>query len=69
MSITSLNMAATGGSNIRCFRDYLNEHPDVAREYEALKKESALKFPDNERQYADAKKAFVDEILRLTESE
>jgi GrpB-like predicted nucleotidyltransferase (UPF0157 family) len=51
------------------FRDYLNEHPEVARDYESLKKKSALKFPDNERQYAEAKKAFVDEILRLAASE
>jgi GrpB-like predicted nucleotidyltransferase (UPF0157 family) len=47
------------------FRDYLNEHPDVAREYESLKKSLALKYPNNERQYADAKKIFVDEVLRL----
>lgn len=48
------------------FRDYLNEHPDVAHKYEALKKELVLKYPGNERQYAEAKKVFVDEVLKLT---
>lgn len=47
------------------FRDYLNEYPDVAQKYEALKKELALIYPDNERKYTDAKKACVDEVLRL----
>ena len=49
------------------FRDYLNEHPDVARQYETLKKKSALKYPDDERLYAEEKKAFVDEVLRVAE--
>lgn len=51
------------------FRDYLNKHTEVARKYESLKKELALKYPDNERNYTDAKKAFVDEVLRLAENE
>ena len=49
------------------FRDYLNEHPDVARQYETLKKKSALKYPDDERLYSDAKKVFVDDVLRLAQ--
>ncbi|QTD39703.1 GrpB family protein [Sporosarcina sp. Te-1] len=48
------------------FRDYLNEHPDVAKSYETLKLELAQKYPDNERDYADAKKTFVDRIVALT---
>lgn len=51
------------------FRDYLNEHPDVAIEYETLKKELAVKYTNNERDYADAKKAFVDEVVELAEKE
>ncbi|WP_432361938.1 GrpB family protein [Sporosarcina sp. UB5] len=47
------------------FRDYLNEHRDIAQKYEALKQELALKYPDNERKYTDAKKACVDEVLEL----
>ncbi|MCG7343185.1 GrpB family protein [Sporosarcina sp. ACRSL] len=46
------------------FRDYLNDHPDIARQYEMLKKEAALKYPNNERLYTEAKKAFVDDVLK-----
>lgn len=49
------------------FRDYLNKHPDVAEDYEALKKELAEAFPTNERSYTDGKKGFVDKILLLRE--
>jgi len=49
------------------FRDYLNEHPEVANDYAALKKELAEAFPTNERSYTDGKKGFVDKILLLRE--
>ncbi|MFN7249905.1 MAG: GrpB family protein [Anaerobacillus sp.] len=45
------------------FRDYLNENPEKAREYETLKKRLALKYPNEERLYTDEKKKFVDDIL------
>ncbi|WP_346014184.1 GNAT family N-acetyltransferase [Sporosarcina sp. E16_8] len=45
------------------FRDYLNEHPDVAKQYEKLKKELAATYPDNESLYAEGKLKFVDEVL------
>ncbi|TPE68621.1 GrpB family protein [Halalkalibacterium halodurans] len=45
------------------FRDYLNENPEKAREYETLKKRLALKYPNDERLYTDEKKKFVDGIL------
>ncbi|MBP3951716.1 GrpB family protein [Bacillus suaedae] len=45
------------------FRDYLNEHPSVAKEYEILKKSLAVKYPNDERSYTDQKKVFVDNIL------
>lgn len=45
------------------FRDYLNEHPSVAKEYESLKKSLAVKYPNDERSYTDEKKVFVDTIL------
>ena len=51
------------------FRDYLNEHPEVAKQYEALKKELAEAFPTNERSYTDGKKIFVEKILILRELE
>lgn len=48
------------------FRDYLNDHPDVAKAYESLKRELARKYPHNERQNSDAKKSFVDRIVALS---
>jgi len=47
------------------FRDYLNEHPEVAKQYEVLKKELAEEFPTNERCYTDGKKIFVEKIIGL----
>jgi GrpB-like predicted nucleotidyltransferase (UPF0157 family) len=49
------------------FRDYLNEHPEVAKQYEALKIELAEAFPTDERSYTDGKKIFVEKILLLQE--
>lgn len=51
------------------FRDYLNDHPEVAKQYEVLKKEMAEAFPTNERSYAEGKKDFVDRIILLREGE
>lgn len=45
------------------FRDYLNEHPETARQYEQHKQKLAQQYPDNEKAYTDGKKAFVDQML------
>lgn len=45
------------------FRDYLNEHPETAQQYEQHKQKLAKQYPDNEKAYTDGKKAFVDRIL------
>ncbi|KAB8126007.1 GrpB family protein [Gracilibacillus oryzae] len=45
------------------FRDYLNQHPEAAKEYEAMKRDLAMKYPNNESVYTDEKKQFVDKIL------
>jgi len=45
------------------FRDYLNEHPYVAKQYEMLKKELAATYPDNEGLYTEGKLSFVDDVL------
>ncbi|MFC4403839.1 GrpB family protein [Gracilibacillus xinjiangensis] len=45
------------------FRDYLNDHPEAAKEYGALKKKLAFTFPNDESAYTNEKKKFVDEIL------
>lgn len=41
------------------FRDFLNEHPDVAREYEALKVDLCARYDHDRDAYTDAKADFV----------
>jgi GrpB-like predicted nucleotidyltransferase (UPF0157 family) len=45
------------------FRDYLRQHPDVARDYAALKKNLAERHPDG-LGYTEAKSDFVAGVLR-----
>jgi len=45
------------------FRDWLNLHPDLAREYEALKLDLAARFPNDRDAYASAKDPFVERVL------
>ncbi len=51
------------------FRDYLNAHPDVAKEYEELKLRLALKFEHNRDAYTDGKTEFVKKYTALAKSE
>jgi GrpB-like predicted nucleotidyltransferase (UPF0157 family) len=45
------------------FRNYLNDNPETAIEYEQLKRSLASKYPEDESSYTDEKKKFVDKIL------
>ena len=45
------------------FRDYLNEHPSKAAQYDALKKELALRFSKDREAYTFGKAAFINEVL------
>ena len=45
------------------FRDYLRGHPDVAREYGALKRRLAREFRHDREPYTDAKADFVRGVL------
>ena len=47
------------------FRDYLNLHPDVAKEYEELKLRLWKKYEHNRDAYTDAKTVFVKKITDL----
>jgi GrpB-like predicted nucleotidyltransferase (UPF0157 family) len=46
------------------FRDYLRQHPDVAREYAALKKTLAERHRDDGLGYTEAKSDFVVGVLQ-----
>ena len=45
------------------FRDHLREHPELAREYAALKRRLADAYCDDRLGYTDAKSAFIGGVL------
>src|SRR5262245_27133585 len=47
------------------FRDYLRAHPTVAAEYEALKRNRAQEFHFDREAYTEAKRPFIDRIIKL----
>lgn len=47
------------------FRDYLRDHPNVAAEYAALKRELAERHRLDREAYTDAKGPFVERVLEL----
>lgn len=47
------------------FKDYLNSHPDVAKQYEALKLDLLKKYEHNRDAYTDAKTEFVKRYTAL----
>ena len=54
-----LHLRYTGDNNELYFRDYLIEHPDVAKEYEELKLKLWKKYEHNRDGYANAKTEMV----------
>jgi GrpB-like predicted nucleotidyltransferase (UPF0157 family) len=66
-----VHVVEAGGEEERktlAFRDYLREHPEIARKYEALKRELAPRYSSSElssrQAYADAKGDFIAAITR-----
>ena len=49
------------------FRDYLREHPQVAREYGELKKELAKRCGDDMDAYVAGKHAFIEGVMRTAQ--
>ena len=54
-----IHLRYTGDNDELYFRDYLNEHPRIAKEYEALKLELWKKYEHNRDAYTDAKTDFI----------
>ena len=54
-----LHLRYAGNNNELYFRDYLIDHPDVAKEYEALKLNLWKKYEHNRDAYTNAKAEFV----------
>jgi GrpB-like predicted nucleotidyltransferase (UPF0157 family) len=49
------------------FRDYLVQHPDVAREYEALKFRLASAYQNDRVAYTHGKTAFINKVMTLAQ--
>lgn len=47
------------------FRNYMNEHPDIAKEYEKLKLRLWKKYEHNRDAYTEAKTDFITKYTRL----
>jgi GrpB-like predicted nucleotidyltransferase (UPF0157 family) len=47
------------------FRDYLIEHPDVAKEYEKIKVNLAKSFPNDREAYTQSKTEFIVKMTQL----
>jgi len=45
------------------FRDYLNSHPDDAKQYEDLKKDLCARYPEDRNSYVKGKEDLIDDIL------
>ncbi len=45
------------------FRDHLRFNPDVAREYDRLKRELAIRYREDRRTYTDSKAAFITGVI------
>lgn len=66
-----VHVVLSGGAEERrtlAFRDYLREHPDVAREYEDLKRRLASRYTEDaassREAYAEAKASFVESMTQ-----
>lgn len=56
-----LHLRYLGDNDELYFRDYLNDYPDIAKEYEELKLSLWKQYEHNRDAYTDAKSAFVKE--------
>ena len=54
-----IHLRYTGDNDELYFRDYLNEHPYIAKEYEALKLKLWKKYEHNRDAYTNAKTDFI----------
>ena len=58
-----VHIHAIGDNDEIIFRDYLNSHSEVAREYEALKFSLLPQFQNDRDGYTDAKTDFIKGVL------
>ena len=64
-----LHLRYAGDNNELYFRDYLNDHPNLAREYEKLKLSLWKKYEHDRDGYTDAKTNFIQEVTNRAKAE
>lgn len=64
-----LHFRQCGDNDELYFRDYLADHADVAKEYEALKLSLWKKFEHNRNGYTDAKTEFIKKYTDIAKNE
>lgn len=64
-----LHLRYEGDNDELYFRDYLNAHPDVAKDYEQLKLSLWKKFEFNRDGYTDAKGDFIKKYTDIAKQE
>ena len=60
-----LHLRYSGDNDELYFRDYLIEHPSVAKDYEKLKLELWKKYEYNREAYTDAKSDFIHKYTKI----
>ena len=63
-----LHLRYTGDNNELYFRDYLNEFPNISKEYEELKLSLWKKYELNRDAYTNAKTEFVEKYTELAKT-
>ena len=64
-----LHLRYRGDNDELYFRDYLNDNPDIAKNYERLKLSLWKKYEHNRDAYTDAKHEFVEEYTTKAKDE
>ena len=64
-----LHIRITGDNDELFFRDYLNEHEEIAKEYETLKLSLWKKFEHDRDGYTNAKSEFINKYTNLAKNE
>ena len=64
-----IHLRYTGDNDELYFCDYLNDHPDVAKEYETLKLQLWKQYEHNRDAYTNAKTDFISKRTSETQKE
>ena len=67
--IFHLHLRYQGDNDELYFRDYLREHPDLAKDYESLKKILWKKYEHNRNAYTEAKSDFIKTYTQKAKEE